>query len=33
MGISKRVLDEAKKLLEVRSVKEGSQWFWQLPDE
>ena len=33
VGISKRVLDEAKKLLEVRSIKEGNQWFWQLPDE
>lgn len=31
MGISKRVLDEAKKALNVQSVKEGSQWYWQLP--
>ena len=27
MGISKRVLDEAKKALNVQSVKEGSQWY------
>ena len=32
MGISKRVLDEAKKTLNVRSLKEGNQWYWQLPD-
>lgn len=28
-GISKRVLDEAKKALNVQSVKEGNQWYWQ----
>lgn len=33
LGISKRVLDEAKKNLNVRSVKEGSQWYWKLPEE
>ena len=33
IGISKRVLDEAKKALNVQSVKEGSQWYWQLPEE
>ena len=33
LGISKRVLDEAKKTLKVRSVKEGSQWYWELPEE
>ena len=33
LGISKRVLDEAKKRLKVRSVKEGSQWYWLLPEE
>ena len=33
LGISKRVLDEAKKTLCVRSVKEGSGWYWQLPEE
>jgi hypothetical protein len=33
LGISKRVLDEAKKKLNVRSVKQGSQWYWQLPEE
>ena len=33
MGISKRVVDEAKKRLNVQSVKYGSQWFWTLPDE
>ena len=33
MGISKRVLDEAKKALNVQSVKEGSQWYWLLPEK
>ena len=33
IGISKRVVDEAKKRLNVQSVKYGSQWFWKLPDE
>ena len=33
MSISKRVVDEAKKRLNVQSVKVGNQWFWQLPDE
>ena len=33
VGISKRVLDEAKKALNVQSVKEGSQWYWQLPEK
>ena len=33
VGISKRVLDEAKKALNVRSRKEGSQWYWELPEE
>lgn len=33
LGISKRVLDEAKKKLKVRSVKEGNQWYWHLPEE
>ena len=33
IGISKRVLDEAKKTLNVQSVKEGSQWYWQLPEK
>ena len=32
-GISKRVLDEAKKALNVQSVKEGSQWYWELPEK
>lgn len=32
-GISKRVLDEAKKALNVRSLKEGSQWYWELPEK
>ena len=32
-GISKRVLDEAKKALNVQSVKEGNQWYWQLPEK
>lgn len=33
IGISKRVLDEAKKVLNVRSLKEGSQWYWELPEK
>ena len=33
IGISKRVLDETKKALNVRSLKEGSQWYWELPEE
>ena len=33
IGISKRVLDEAKKALNVQSVKEGSQWYWQIPEK
>ena len=33
LGISKRVLDGAKKNLDVRSVKVGSQWYWELPEE
>lgn len=32
-GISKRVLDGAKKALNARSVKDGNQWYWQLPEE
>ena len=32
-GISKRVLYEAKKELNVQSVKEGSQWYWELPEK
>lgn len=33
MGISKRVLDSAKKALGVISKKEGTPWFWYLPNE
>lgn len=33
IGISKRVLDEAKKALNVRSLKEGSQWYWGLSEK
>lgn len=29
-GISKRVLDQAKKNLAVHSCREGKQWFWEL---
>ena len=32
LGLSKRVVDEAKKRLSVQSVRYGNQWFWQLPD-
>ena len=32
-GISKRVLDEAKKSLDVKSIKEGNGWYWELPEE
>lgn len=30
IGVSKRVLDEAKKSLEVVSVKKGKSWYWKL---
>lgn len=33
VGISKRVLDEAKKSLGVKSTKEGNGWYWELPEE
>ena len=33
IGISKRELDEAKKALNVHSLKEGSQWYWELPEK
>ena len=33
IGISKRVLDEAKKALNVRSLKEGSQWYLELSEK
>lgn len=33
IGISKRVLDEAKKSLGVKSIKEGNGWYWELPEE
>lgn len=32
-GISKRVLDEAKKSLGIISIKDGCQWYWKLPEE
>ncbi|WP_330619202.1 AAA family ATPase [Vallitalea guaymasensis] len=32
MGISKRVLDQAKKNLEVESKRSGNAWYWKLPD-
>ncbi|MEG0693760.1 MAG: AAA family ATPase, partial [Oscillospiraceae bacterium] len=31
VGISKRVLDEAKKNLEIKSFKQGGVWYWKLP--
>ena len=30
LGISKRTLDEAKKNLDVKSVKENGYWYWKL---
>lgn len=30
-GISKRMLDEAKKTLGVKSVRRSNQWLWELP--
>lgn len=33
MGISKRVLDEAKKSLGVKSTKVGKEWSWEFPEE
>lgn len=32
-GISKRVLDEAKRSLGIISIKDGCQWYWKLPEE
>jgi RecA-family ATPase len=32
MDISKRVLDQAKKNLEVKSIKIQDKWYWQLGD-
>lgn len=32
IGISKRVLDNAKKSLNVSSIKESNQWYWQLTE-
>lgn len=32
LGISKRSLDEAKRILGVKSVKKGNQWYWLLDD-
>lgn len=31
MQISKRVLDEAKKSLNIKSIKQNNKWYWQLP--
>ena len=33
LGVSKRVLDQAKKALGVRSVRQGKQWLWELSAE
>lgn len=32
-GISKRILDEMKKKLNIKSIKEGNQWYWKLDIE
>ncbi len=32
-GIARRTLHRAKNKLGVRSLKKGSQWYWQLPTE
>ena len=32
MGIKKKTLWNAKKELEIESVKIGNQWFWMLPE-
>ncbi len=32
-GISKRVMDEAKKKLNIRSVKHHGKWYWMLPQK
>lgn len=32
MGISKRVLDEAKKSIGVISIKKGKAWYWELEE-
>ena len=31
MGISKRVLDQAKKNLGVKSIRSDNKWYWELP--
>ena len=33
LGISERTAKKAKQLLGVRSIKQGSMWFWALPEE
>lgn len=30
-GISKRVIDEAKKNLNIKSIKQRNKWYWELP--
>ena len=32
LGISKRIIDEAKKKLNIKSTKEGNGWSWSLPE-
>ena len=32
-NISERTLNEAKKNLGIKSVKEDGKWFWQMPKE
>ncbi len=31
-GISKRVIDEAKKNLNIKSIKQRNKWYWELPE-
>ncbi len=30
-GISKRLVDEVKKNLKIKSIKQGDKWYWELP--
>ena len=31
--VSKRVLDEVKKTLNIKSIKQGDKWYWELPKQ
>ncbi|MFV0478983.1 MAG: hypothetical protein ACK5LZ_00210 [Anaerorhabdus sp.] len=31
-GISKRLVGEVKKNLNIKSIKKGDKWYWELPN-